>query len=733
MSEWVPTTCMRCAVGCGHKQLGVDEGYGVDVVRGDGQHPVNRGLACQRGIEESADPDGQWLSKPLVRKGGELVETSWPDALERVAERFDAALRRDRDAVAVLGSGQQTNEAAYALGKLARGGFGTRYYDANTTLCMASAVTAYYEAFGSDAPPTTYDDIPDAETHVVWGANPAIAHPVMFRWIRESAGEDDSRMIVVDPVETDTATTADEHVQLDPGEDLALARAVLAEIVDRGTVDREFVDEATDGFDDLVADLPDPATAAADAGVTPETVADLAAAFEDRTLIYWGMGINQSVRGTDAARALIDLCLASGNLKPGSGPFSLTGQANSMGTRVVSCKGSWPGQRPFDDPIHRSEIADEWGVPVGRLPDDVGPGPVGTMDAIDDGPVEAVYAVATNPVAGMPDATAVAEKLDDTFLVVQDSFRTETTELADVVLPAATWGESEGTVMNMERTVSRVRPASDTPPTVQQDIDIIAAIADEVVPGLLPEPPVDPSAMFDEFAALTEGTEADCSGIAYERLDHELGVRWPAPEPDAEGGYRYHESTDDGDDWQFATPEGTANFSDPPDPDPLPEPTDEDYPLTLTTAREADGYNTAVRSRSVDDLGPVTARINPETVASELADPAEFDGEPTARLETRRGAITAQVDPDPAVPEGLVWLPIHHPATNDLTVPATDPRSDEPNLKQCAVRVVADPSLATYESAERSSVDGSSGDEPRDGEGATDPEPVELTDGGEPR
>jgi assimilatory nitrate reductase catalytic subunit len=249
----------------------------------------------------------------------------------------------------------------------------------------------------------------------------------------------------------------------------------------------------------------------------------------------------------------------------------------------------------------------------------------------------------------------------------------------------------------------------------------------------LPEPPVDPAAMFDEFAALTEGTEADCSGIAYERLDHELGVRWPAPEPDAEGGYRYHESTDDGDDWQFATPDGTANFSDPPEPDPLPEPTDDAYPLTLTTAREAHGYNTGVRSRSVDDPGPVTARINPETVASELADPSGADDEPTVGLATRRGAITARVDPDPAVPEGLVWLPIHHPATNDLTVPATDPRSDEPNLKQCAVRVVADPSLAACESAERSSVDGSSGDEPRDGEGATDPEPVELTDGGEPR
>ena len=193
---------MRCAVGCGFLQRGDESGRGLDDVRGDPSHPTTRGAACKRGIRETADPDGTRLKRPLVRRKGDLVATTWPNALERATAGIEAALERSPDAVAVLGSGQQTNEATYALGKLARGGFGTRHYDANTTLCMASAVTAQYDAFGSDGPPPTYDDIPNADTHLVWGANPAVSHPVLFRWITASATADGSQLLVVDPVES---------------------------------------------------------------------------------------------------------------------------------------------------------------------------------------------------------------------------------------------------------------------------------------------------------------------------------------------------------------------------------------------------------------------------------------------------------------------------------------------------------------------------------------------------
>jgi assimilatory nitrate reductase catalytic subunit len=635
----------------------------------------------------------------LVREDGALQPTTWDVALGRVQERFEAIAESEPDGLAVLGSGQQTNEAAYALGKLARGGIGTRHYDANTTLCMASAVTAYYNAFGSDAPPCTYDDIGDARTHVVWGANPAVAHPVMFRWIAKSARAGDSRLVVVDPVETETVQAADKHVPLEPGTDLALARAVLARVLERDDLDREFIAENTDGFDELRARLPSVDVAIEEAGVARAAVDELAAAFTERTLVYWGMGVNQSIQGTKTAGALIDLCLATGNVGPGSGPFSLTGQANSMGTRICSSKGSWPGQRPFTDPDERRTVSEAWDVPVERLPSETGPGPVGMLEAVGKGDIEAVWTVATNPVAGMPDATAVREHLAECFLVVQDAFRTETVELADVVLPAATWGESNGTATNMERRISRVRPVMEVPSGVRTDLDIITSIGERLCSGLFEA--TDPEAIFEEFAALSAGTPADCSGISYARLDEAGAVRWPAPDAISEGGYRYLEGSEDGTgEWSFETPSGQARFSTGTH-GPVAEPPREEFPLTLTTAREADGYNTGVRSRDGDEPVSPLARVHPETLADcefheamggPDADGAEFatddnDEFPAAVLSSPRGEISVRVAPDAAVPTDLVWLSIHHPRTNELTLPDVDPQSAEPNLKQCAVRL----------------------------------------------
>ncbi|KAB1198014.1 MULTISPECIES: assimilatory nitrate reductase NasA [Haloferax] len=677
MRKRVSTTCMRCAVGCGLVQLPHDHSRGLETVQGDPSNPVTRGAACRRGLQETAHPRGERLTKPLVRDDGELVEASWDEAVSAVSDAIRTAMATDPDDVAVLGSGQQTNEAAYLLGKFARAGIGTRQYDANTTLCMASAVSAYYRAFGSDAPPPTYDDIPEAETHVVWGANPAVAHPVLFQWIRESAA--DGQLVVVDPVETKTAEFADHHVSVAPGGDLELARAVLAHLVDTDRIDESFVATNTTGFEDVVDSLPSVVDAADAAGVSLEAVEMLAAALDDPTLVYWGMGVNQSVRGTATAGALVNLCLASGNLGPGSGPFSLTGQANSMGTRVCSSKGTWPGHRPFDHPGHRRAVADAWNVPVSHLPDDSGPGPVGLLDSSPS----VVWTVATNPVAGMPNADRVRERLDDAFLVVQDAFRSDTVELADVVLPAATWGETEGTTMNMERTVSRVRAATDPPSDARRDVDIIASVAARVAPRLLPDSPVAPSAVFDEFVALTAGTAADCSGLSYARLEDEHAVRWPAPDSDISAGYRYHDAETDT--WSFPTPSGAARFSTL-DGDQLPEPTDDDYPLTLTTARETDEYNTGVRSRDSDSAGDLVARVDPETFETyrDAVEAGSEDGQTI--LDSRRSSVSVRLVVDDAVPTGLVWLPIHHPDTNTVTTPAVDPESNEPNFKQCAVR-----------------------------------------------
>ena len=678
MTAWQPTTCMRCAVGCGLLQEVGDDDSVVDV-RGNAAHPTNSGADCQRGIQETARPTGRRLTQPLVRRGGELCETDWDTAVGVVATRFIEALRADTGNIAVLGSGQQTNEAAYALGKVARGAFGTPYYDANTGLCMASAVTAYDRAFGGNAPPPTYDDIPEAETHLVWGANPATAHPVLHNWIADSASGE-GRLIVVDPVESETAAEADHHIQPDPGTDLALARAVLATVIDNGAVDTSFVESHTTGFERMVESLPDSELAADTAGVSVQEIDTLADALAAPTLLYWGMGVNQSVQGTATARALIDLCLATGNLGPGTGPFSLTGQANSMGNRVCSSKETWPGHQPFDDSDVRKQIATTWGVPFSRLPTDRGAGFVKIVDRIARGELDACWTVATNPAAGMPDAGHVKSVLEDVFLIVQDSFYSDTVDCADVVLPAATWGETAGTTMNMERRVSRVTAAADPPANARQDLDIIATIGNRIEPELFDESPLAPETVFDEIRTLTAGTTADLSGITYGRLDDELAVRWPASSTDSEGGYQFY---DDGD-WAFQTDSGRAAFSVGTHGG-LAEPLDEAYPLTLTTGRETGIYNTGVRSHSSEQDGLPTARMHSETIAQRLS---AFERGRTV-IESRRGAVTVAVETDDGVPPGIVWLPIHNAAVNTLTLPTVDPDSDEPNYKQCAVTLTA--------------------------------------------
>ena len=681
MSDWQSTTCMRCAVGCGHRQRPTADGDSLGEVTGDPSHPATGGAKCQRGVSETLAPDGKRITDPLIRRGGTLQPTDWETALGLVTSRFIEALGNNNGNIAVLGSGQQTNEAAYALGKLARGGFGTPYYDSNTTLCMASAVSAYFQSFGSDAPPPTYDDIPKADTHLIWGANPATAHPVVYRWITDSVA-DDGQLIVVDPVETATADDADTHVRPDPGTDLALARAVLAAVIDAGDVDTEFIESQTTGYEELVDSLPTLDTAAETAGVDTDTIETIADGLTDDTLLYWGMGVNQSIQGTATARALIDLCLVTGNMGPGSGPFSLTGQANSMGNRVCSSKGTWPGHRAFDDETARKAVAEAWDVPLSRLPETTGPGFVGIVDAIARGESEVCWTVATNPAAGMPDAGQVTDVLEEVFLVAQDAFYSETVACADVVLPAATWGETEGTATNMERRVSRVRQAVDPPGAARQDLDIIAAIGNRVETGLFAETPLDPGRVFDELTALTAGTTADLSGISYDRLTEELAVRWPAPAADSHGGYRYHGG---GDRWQFETESGRARFSAATHSG-VPEPLDAAYPLVLTTGRCAGVYNTGIRNRADDDTVP-DARIHPETVGNCLD---AFDRSRTV-IESRRDSVTVTVAADDSVPPGMVWVPIHNPAANKLTLPAVDPESDEPNLKQCAVTVRAPP------------------------------------------
>ena len=665
---------MQCAVGCGYVQTDSEEDGEIVQVSGDSNHPTNAGCDCQHGISMTTNPGGERLTQPLIRRGSSLRPTNWDTALGIVTTRLIEAIRQSANNVAVLGSGQQTTEAAYALGKVARGAFGTRHYDANTTLCSASAASAYRQAFGSDGSPCTYDDIPEANTHLVWGANPAVEYPVLHSLIERSVTASGGELIVIDPIETETATVADLHVRPEPGADLALGRAVLAGVIASSNIDEQFVDDHTDGYTRMLESLPSLEESATTAGVSPDHVHEIAEALTAETIIYWGMGVTQSNQATQTARAVIDLCLATGNIGPKSGPLSLVGQANSLGHRVCASTDTWPGLRVFDDPFNRRLVADAWDVTLDRIPESSGPGFIGIIDLLARENLDVCWAVGTNPLVEVPGSGYVESALEETFLISQAAFRSETTECADVVLPTATWGESAGTVMNMDRRVSRVTASADPPGEVRQDIDVIAAIGNRISPGIFDSPPLDPAAVFDEIRGVTTATAADLSGISYNRLNSDRAVRWPARSGDEEGGYRYY---DDGN-WSFDTDSGRAQFSTSTHTR-RPEPVDAEYPLTVTMGRTAGVYG-GPRNHSESDEKLPTARINPWTIARQL----EAIDRGRTVVKSRRSAVTVTISPSDRVPAGIIWLPTQSGVINDLTLRTVGMNAGEPNLMHCA-------------------------------------------------
>jgi len=553
MTDREPTTCMRCAVGCGYQQRAGDDGEFLDV-RGDDDHP-ERGQDLQSGVRETIDPSG-----------GEGDRTADPPGRDAPADRLG---HRSRDRFGADYRGAQERErqrrgagkrpadergGGVRAGKLARG-FGTRYYDANTTLCMASAVQAYVQAFGSDAPPPTYDDIPDAETHVIWGARRSPI-PCCIAGSPTARAGTTGELIVVDPVESETAADADLHVSPEPGTDLALARAVLAQVVDDGLVDREFIEHHTEGFEAMVGSLPDVDVAAETAGVPVERVSELAAAFDARTLVYWGMGVNQSVQGTGTARSLIDLCLATGNLGPGSGLLvDRTGELDGeprlrlevvvAGIQTVRRHGSPQGYRQR---VGRSAEPASRLVRAGVRPDHRRAGAGQRRRLLDGGDEPGRGDARREPRRERP-----RRHVPDRPRRVPLRHR----RAGGRGVAGGDVGESEGTVMNMERRVSRVSAAREPPADVRrQDVDIIGAVARPCRFG---------SVRFDAArprSAVRRGQRPDARhdgrplGDLLRAAVRGAGRPVARPDETGEGGYRYYDGDGaDAEDARDATPD----------------------------------------------------------------------------------------------------------------------------------------------------------------------------------
>jgi ferredoxin-nitrate reductase len=683
--RWVRTTCGYCSVGCG-MLLGVRDGKAV-AVQGDPDHPVNRGRLCPKGLTEhhTIGAAGR-LRHPMVdgRRAG------WDEAVDRLVGGFTRLMEEHGpDSVAVLSTGQLVTEEFYTLGKLARLGFGVLHFDGNTTLCMASAVSGYKMAFGSDGPPGCYEDLESAETVVLFGANVADCHPLLAPRLMGPAGP---RLIVVDPRVTKTAMMADRHLPVRPRTDIVLINGLLHVIFAEGLADQRYLAAHTTGAAELeahVAAYP-PARVAAECGVPEEAVVETARAIgTSRTVIAWTMGVNHSVQGTETVALLCGLAAATGNIgRPGSAPMSITGQCNAMGTRETGFTATMPGYRPYDDPVARAELAALWGIPESMLPAERGKAYPDIINAVVAGRIKGLWIIGTNPLVSFPNREVLEYGLSALeLLVVQDGFETPTTARAHVVLPAAIWGEKEGTYTNSERRVSRVRAALDPPGEARPDFEIFLTVAERLgVKDCLYPGWTTPADAFGEWRRVSAGRLCDYSGITYERIDACGGVQWPAPADDHSvplaGTPRLYG------DAAFPNPTGRVRLP-VVERKELSEPPRRDFPLILNSGRTVEHWHTRTKTGRVnllESLAPEAwVEINPAN-----ADELKIRTGDIVRLTSPRGEVErVMARVTEIVRAGEVFMPFHYDeaCANRLTNDEFDPISREPNYKQCAVRL----------------------------------------------
>jgi anaerobic selenocysteine-containing dehydrogenase len=683
--------CGFCSTGCGlNVHLREGEAIGLSPSR---SYPVNLGMACPKGWEALSPlgaPDR--ATHPLLRRGGRMDRVTWDEALTELCSRMKAVMEEHGpESVAFLGTGQIVTEELAFLGALAKIGMGLVHGDANTRQCMATSAVAYKQSFGFDAPPFTYADLEQSDVIVLVGSNLCIAHPILWERVLRNPGR--PHIVVIDPRRTETASAATLHLPLRPKSDLTLFHAIARELIARGRVDRAFVDAHTSGFDAFAAHV-EPISlerAERETGLPLEDLRRLVSLIEEgeRVSFWWTMGVNQSHEGVRTAQALVNLALMTGNIgRPGTGANSITGQCNAMGSRLFSNTSSLLGGRDFKNPAHRGEVADILGVDVARIPTSAGLAYNEIIQRIKYGSIKALWVIGTNPAHSWIQQTGLREAFERLeLLVVQDMYHsTETARMAHLVLPAAGWGEKDGTFINSERRIGLAKKVSRAPGEALTDFSIFRLIADYWGCGDLFSSWTTPEDVFRTLQDLSRGRPCDFSGIeGYAAIDAAGGIQWPCP-AGTEGPAPERRLFEDG---RFFHEDGRARFLFDRSR-PMPEQPDDEYPFLLLTGRSsAAEWHTRTRTGKSAVLRTLTApslhvEIHPLDAARLGIEPGT-----SVAVESRRGSLSAVAFVTESVQPGHVFLPMHFEATNRLTLSVFDPHSKQPAYKACAVRVTA--------------------------------------------
>ena len=683
--------CGFCSIGCG---LDVHLKHGEAInLSPTTQYAVNLGMACPKGWEALTPlgaPDR--ATSPMLRDaGGRLRAVDWPTALDAFVSRMKGIqATHGKESIAFISTGQIPMEEMALLGALGKFGMGLLHGDGNTRQCMATSVVAYKQAFGFDAPPYTYKDLEESDVIVFIGANPCIAHPIL--WERVCRNPHQPEIIVLDPRRTETAQAATRHLPLRPKSDLVLLYAVAHVLVREGWTDHRFIDAHTNDFEAFCEHLEayTPEAAAERCGLSVDDIEALARTIHDgkRVSFWWTMGVNQGHEGVRTAQAIINLALMTGNIgRPGTGANSITGQCNAMGSRLFSNTTNLLGGHDFANPQHRDKVAGILGIDAARIPSEPSWAYDQIMEGILKGRIRGLWVIATNTAhswINQADAHDILQRLD--FLVVQDMYHTtETAAFADLVLPAAGWGEKEGVFINSERRLGVIKQVAKAPGQALSDFRIFKLIAEAWGCGDLFRKWESPEAVFRLLRACSAGMPCDIGGIdGYRMLDAKGGIQWPLPAGGSVDAGSERRLFEDG---RFFTDDGRARFVFE-TPRPLPEPTSPAYPFTLLTGR---GTSSQWHTQTRTGKSRVLRKLYPNAPYVELSprDAADLGLRPNAWVIVRsqRGQVRARAFVSHVVQPGQVFMPMHDAATNQLTFAAFDPYSRQPSYKACAVRI----------------------------------------------
>lgn len=682
--------CGFCSTGCG-LSIHLQDGRAVNLSPAT-NYPVNLGFACPKGWEALRVLDSpDRATTPLLRDaGGKLRLVDWHTALTTFCERMKGIqAQHGPESVAFLSTGQIPTEEMAMLGAFAKFGMGVVHGDGNTRQCMATSVVAYKQAFGFDAPPYTYADFEESDVIVLVGSNLCIAHPIL--WERVCRNRHHPQIIVVDPRKTETAMAATRHVALAPKSDMHLFYGLAHILIREGWIQRDYIDAHTSGYADFAAFVADytPEVVARETGVSERELQGVAhiIAKGQRVSFWWTMGVNQSYQGVRTAQAIINLALITGNMgRSGTGANSITGQCNAMGSRLFSNTTNLLGHRDFTSDEDRNHVASVLGIEAERISSKPSWSYDRIIEGILRGEIRGLWVIATNPAHSWINQHTLHDilgRLD--FLVVQDMYHTtETAQAADLVLPAAGWGEKEGTFINSERRIGLLKKVAKAPGEALADFYIVKLLTEYWGCGDMFRRWEKPEDVFGSLKELSRGQPCDFSGIEdYQMLDDRGGIQWPFVDPEADAAPQRRLFADG----RYYHADGRAKFCFEP-PQPMPEPTTMKYPLLLLTGRGTSAqWHTQTRTAKSAVLKKLYPRelyveINPLDARREKINANQY-----VVVESQRGKIKAKAYITPAVKQGQVFLPMHYPDTNKLTHPHFDPYSRQPSYKDCAVRV----------------------------------------------